>query len=140
MPHYIHCSISKTEFVNEKCILVISSEFKIYIFQKTIDEGQKSNIQSTEFKCFRLIDLDVPPKADALISSCIYGRELLLGTRKGRVFIIDMVRVCEKFGLKLQDYFSDISTSVVHSNWQAPWSLRPRRPRTRILSRSGYQH
>lgn len=109
VPRQVENGVALTEFVNEKCFLAVSGGFKVYVFQKTETPNRLLQPSPTEFKCFRFIDLGVPIKADAPMSSCIYGKELLLGTRKGRLIMVDMVRVCEKFGLKLQDYFSDIS-------------------------------
>ena len=105
-PHYIQSSILKSEFVNEKCFLVISSEFKIYIFQKVLKTHGNAEITSVEFRCFTMLDLGVPRKADVLESSCLCGKELWLGTQKGRLFVVDMVKVCQEFGLNVQDYFS----------------------------------
>ena len=114
IPHYIHENIAKTEFVNEKCFIVISNQFKIYIFQKTINIYQKTNITTMGFKCFHLIDLGIPPKVDQLVSTCFYGKELWIGTQKSRLFIIDMTKICEEFGLNINDYFSDISKCIIN--------------------------
>jgi WD40 repeat protein len=107
--HYIHESIYKTEFVNEKCFMVITNQFKIYIFKKEFNINKITKIKSTVFKCKHMIDLGIPPKVDTLMTTCFYGKELWLGTQKSRLFMIDMTKVCEQFNLNINDYFSDIS-------------------------------
>ena len=108
LPQYTDKSVVRIEVVNEKTFLVVTSEFRVFIFQKTRNKVS-SGLVSMHFECEVVVNLRLDSKIDRVISSCKVMKSLWLGTEKGRLLVVDFKQFFEANDLRLQDFYLDIS-------------------------------
>lgn len=108
LPHYIQTSIVFSQIINDNCLLIFAEDLQIHVFKKEYDPVNLSD-ENIKFKRKIVVNFDIPPKSDVFLCSCLVGKVLWIGTQKGKLLIVDFVKLFRDNDTCLSEIFSEFS-------------------------------